>query len=44
MELTEQHASAPLSTPMPTNRWALWGIGAGALGIVANLVTDPSCR
>lgn len=23
------------------NRWALWGIGAGVLGIVANMVTDP---
>ncbi len=41
MEMTEQHARAPLSTPVLTNRWALWGIGAGVLGIVANIVTDP---
>jgi hypothetical protein len=41
MEMTEQHSRAQLSTPVLTNRWAWWGIGAGVLGIVANLVTDP---
>jgi hypothetical protein len=41
MEMTEQHPRAHLPTPVLTNRWAWWGIGAGVLGIVANLVTDP---
>jgi hypothetical protein len=41
MEMTEQHSRAHLSAPVLTNRWAWWGIGAGVLGIVANLVTDP---
>jgi hypothetical protein len=41
MEITEQHSRTHLSTPVLTNRWAWWGVGAGVLGIVANLVTDP---
>ena len=41
MEMTEVHSPTQLSGPTQTNRWAIWGIGAGVLGIVANLVTDP---
>ena len=42
METTTEHLrtrGVPRLTR--TNRWALWGIGAGGLGIVANMVTDP---
>lgn len=42
MEMTEIQPSTQLSGPAQTNRWAFWGIGAGVLGIIANMVTDPS--
>ena len=41
MELTEQHPLTQAPTAARTNRWAWWGVGAGALGIIANMVTDP---
>jgi hypothetical protein len=41
MDMTEEHSLTQASRPTQPNRWALWGIGAGVLGIVANLVTDP---
>jgi hypothetical protein len=41
MDMTEEHSLTQASGPTQPNRWALWGIGAGVLGIVANLVTDP---
>jgi hypothetical protein len=41
MEMTEIQPSTQLSGPAQTNRWAFWGIGAGVLGIIANMVTDP---
>lgn len=41
METTAEHQRTDTPRLTRTNRWALWGAGAGALGIVANLVTDP---
>ena len=41
MDMTEEHSLTQASRPTQANRWAFWGIGAGGLGIVANLVTDP---
>lgn len=41
MEITAEHAASQVAESTRTNRWALWGIGAGVLGIVANMVTDP---
>jgi hypothetical protein len=41
MDMTEEHSLTQASRPTQANRWAFWGIGAGVLGIVANLVTDP---
>jgi hypothetical protein len=41
MEMTEIQSPTQLSGPARTNRWAFWGIGAGVLGIIANMVTDP---
>jgi len=41
MDMTEVQSRTQLSAPALANRWALWGIGAGVLGILANLVTDP---
>jgi hypothetical protein len=41
MDMTDEHSQTQRSRPTQTNRWAFWGIGAGVLGIVANLVTDP---
>jgi hypothetical protein len=41
MSMTEEHSLTQASRPAQANRWAFWGIGAGVLGIVANLVTDP---
>lgn len=33
----------PTARPRLTgaNRWALWGIAAGVLGVIANMITDP---
>jgi hypothetical protein len=41
MDMTEVQSRTQLSAPALANRWALWGIGAGVLGILANLVADP---
>jgi hypothetical protein len=41
VDITEEHVLAQAPGRTRTNRWAWWGVGAGALGIVANLVTDP---
>ena len=41
MESTAEHLRTEVPRLTRTNRWAWWGIGAGALGIVANMVTDP---
>lgn len=41
MEITAEHALTHLPEATRTNRWAWWGVGAGVLGIVANMVTDP---
>jgi hypothetical protein len=41
MEITAAHTLTQAPGSTRTNRWAMWGIGAGVLGIVANMVTDP---
>ncbi len=41
MNITEDIAMTRGPRATRTNRWAFWGIGAGLLGIVATLVTDP---
>ena len=41
MEITAEHALTHLPEATRTNRWAWWGVGAGVLGVVANMVTDP---
>ncbi len=41
MDITEASPRTRLSLPTRTNRWALWGLGAGLLGVIANMVTDP---
>ena len=41
MDMTQERTLEPMPGATRTNRWALWGIGAGILGIVATLVTDP---
>ena len=41
MEMTEEHVLTPVPGRTGTNRWAWWGIGAGVLGLVANLIADP---
>jgi len=41
METTAEHLRTGGPRLTRTNRWALWGIAAGVLGIVANMVTDP---
>ena len=41
MEITTEHAETSLPGIMRANRWAWWGVAAGVLGIVANMVTDP---
>lgn len=42
MNMADQYPTISRSQAGQTsNRWALWGIAAGVLGVVANLVTDP---
>lgn len=41
MDMTQQRTLEHMPGATRANRWALWGIGAGVLGIVATLVTDP---
>jgi hypothetical protein len=41
MEITAEQPRTRAPRITGANRWALWGIGAGALGIVANMLTDP---
>ena len=41
MEITTQRPPAEMPRLTRPNRWALWGIGAGMLGVVANMITDP---
>ena len=41
MDITQAPPRTHSSLPTRTNRWALWGIGAGLLGVIANMVTDP---
>lgn len=41
MDITQAPPRTRSSLPTRTNRWALWGIGAGLLGVIANMVTDP---
>jgi hypothetical protein len=41
MDMTQQRTLEHMPGATRTNHWALWGIGAGVLGIVATMVTDP---
>lgn len=41
MDVAQEYPRTQASRPARTNRWAFWGIGAGVLGVVANMVTDP---
>ena len=41
MEITTEHPRTDVPRLTRMNRWALWGTGAGVLGIVANMLTDP---
>ena len=41
MDMTQQRTLEHMPGATRANRWALWGIGAGVLGIVATMVTDP---
>ena len=41
MDVAQEYPRTELSRPARTNRWAFWGIGAGVLGVVANMVADP---
>ena len=44
MDLTDMQSRTPLSRPAQTNRWALWGIGAGILGMSPTSSPTPSSR
>lgn len=41
MDMTEEQSRTHLPMPTQSNRWALWGVGAGVLGLVAGPLTDP---
>ena len=41
MEIATEHPRTEVPRLTRANRWALWGAGAGVLGIIANMVTDP---
>lgn len=41
MEITAEQTLTQAPESTRRNRWAWWGAGAGVLGIVANMVTDP---
>jgi hypothetical protein len=41
METTTERPSTEVPRLARANRWALWGIAAGVLGVIATLITDP---